>query len=698
MKRILSMLLAALLVLAGLPFGALAEDDGLHPEELVVASPTAVTGNFFHEIFSSNSADMDVRSLIHGRSLVKWDAAQACYAFDPAVVIGAREMVDKAGNHSYYLVLSQDLCYNDGTPITAWDYAFSFLLLISPELREASGKGYDAEFLLGYSDYISGRFPCLTGVSVLNDYQLVITLSHRALPYFFECSLLQCTPYPIEAIAPGCRVYDDGYGVYLANADTSDPQKLFTADLLRRTLMDPDTGYNSHPSITSGPYVLTAFDGTTCHFRRNASYRGMNSGTVIEKIAFTVLDYASMAQQLADGQIHLVNKAAYGPAIMETMQSVGQTSVRFENYPRVGLSFVAFSRERPAVQDQAVRQAIAWCMDRDALARSYAQGFGMRVDGFFGIEQWEYLLVNQELDYPVEDLEDEEYDAAVAAWEELNLDGLTAYSADVEKANALLDAAQWTLDQNGGPYRPGKGSVRCRQIDGELVPLDLTMMVPEGNEIIPHLQEAFLANLSLCGIRLTLVEVPFPALLSSWYDGTAGAADLVFLATNFDSNVDPAIGVAAGESASNPIWEAVYSDDAELRSIALAMRQTEQGDLLDYVTKWIAFQQRFNEILPSIPLYSNIYFDFYTPLLQNYQVSSHISWAQAILDAYWAGGRRQTEKEEYEIIEDFDDFGDDDGLEEFEDDEFMTIDDEDSEEYVTLDDWNDDDFEIIDDF
>ena len=54
-----------------------------------------------------------------------------------------------------------------------------------------------------------------------------------------------------------------------------------------------------------------------------------------------------------------------------------------------------------------------------------------------------------------------------------------------------------------------------------------------------------------------------------------------------------------------------------------------------YVTRWISFQERYNEILPAIPIYSNIYFDFSVAELQNYYITGHVTWSQAILEAYF---------------------------------------------------------------
>ncbi|MBQ6233701.1 MAG: hypothetical protein IJJ80_09365, partial [Clostridia bacterium] len=47
----------------------------------------------------------------------------------------------------------------------------------------------------------------------------------------------------------------------------------------------------------------------------------------------------------------------------------------------------------------------------------------------------------------------------------------------------------------------------------------------------------------------------------------------------------------------------------------------------------IAFQERFNKSLPMLPLYSNVYFDFYTENLHDYLIGENIAWSTAILEA-----------------------------------------------------------------
>ncbi|MBR3107420.1 MAG: hypothetical protein IKH30_09595 [Clostridia bacterium] len=793
----------------------------IYPDELLVGHPTVLKGDFFTEMIGNDTADIDVRALIHGYNLVNWDQSQGVYVIDPSVVQNVKVMDDKDGNRTYFLALWDDLQYSDGTPITAWDYAFSLLLMMSPEIEEIGGKIYRAEHILGYDEYITKKADTLGGVSVLSDHQIAITLDHEFLPYFFEIGLLLCVPYPIYKIAPGCKVYDDGYGVYIGNEDKSIEEPIYTAELLKETILDPETGYNSHPSVVSGPYVLLDYDGITAHFEINPYFKGawvnnslpedfsfdmdhfegVGSGTAshngpnyirvdrvdeegnedpfylvkptIKHISFTVADNDTMAEDLVSGKFNLVNKVVYGPTILECLGAAGtdasaalsvltlpgdtdeepeasdvtdedaeeeppqdeepaaeteeedkdkeesegepepeeepeisaeeepeeengedeaedeaegddegdedeEREVRYATateyginntpYPRIGLAFLTFSYDWPTVHEMEVRQAIAWCMDRDQLTYDYCQDFGIRVDGYYGIEQWEYLLITGQLDYPIDNdpenpLSEEEMEEEIAKWEALSLDNLVQYHVDLDKANELLDQAGWTLNRDGEKYRKGVDDVRCKMVDGELVALDLSMMYPEGNHIVDTLQENFIDNLNKCGILLTLVPTDMQELFYSYYRETERTTDMIYLATNFHVVVDPSITYSCDPTADHLIWNNTYSDDEELWLDAVDMRKTEPGAVYEYVTKWITFQERYNKVLPCIPIYSNIYFDFYTGMLQNYHITAHVTWTQAILEAYFGEPEEPGEGEldDGEIILDGDGFDVDDG-------------------------------------
>ena len=140
----------------------------IYPDELRVGHPTITKGDFFTEMFGNDTADIDVRALIHGYNLVNWDQNQGVYLIDESVVENVLVAEDELGNRTYFLVLYDDLYYSDGTPITAWDYAFSILLMMSHEIEEIGGKIYRSEHILGSDEYLTGELPYLTGAGVID--------------------------------------------------------------------------------------------------------------------------------------------------------------------------------------------------------------------------------------------------------------------------------------------------------------------------------------------------------------------------------------------------------------------------------------------------------------------------------------------------------------------------------------------------
>ena len=73
--------------------------------------------------------------------------------------------------------------------------------------------------------------------------------------------------------------------------------------------------------------------------------------------------------------------------------------------------------------------------------------------------------------------------------------------------------------------------------------------------------------------------------------------------------------------------------DATLVNLCWTLHKTPRGDLLDWLERWIAFEERYNQLLPSIPLYSDMYYDFYPKALKNYHPEGEANWPRALLEA-----------------------------------------------------------------
>ncbi len=650
----------------------------LEASHLTIGNATPMRGDFFTDMWGNATSDIDIRYLMHAYGLIRWDALQGQFYQDDSVVSGMAVADNELGDRSFYIIIYDDLYYSDGTRITAKDYAFSILLTIAPEIEELGGKPDVKEYILGYQDYIDGTADTLAGVRILGDDSFVITLDHEYLPFFYELGLLSCVPYPIHVIAPGVEVRDDGKGVYLANIDDSITEPIFTADLLRKTIMDPETGYRTHPSVVSGPYILTAWNPPTAEFEVNPQYKGNYNGNKpsIKTLTVTLSENDSMVEKLKNGEFDLLNKVTRSDTIMNGMSLI-EHGYQMGNYPRYGLSYIGFACENPTVYTQEVRQALAYCLDRDALTYEYAGNFGLRVDSWYGIAFWVYSVINGTLEPPIDPPEDEndtkaakEYEQELEEWGELTLDGLTLYSLDLDKARALLDKDGWELNPDG---------LREKVIDGHAVVLDLKLVYPVGNNINEALEKLWIPNLEEVGIRLTLEPMEMVDLLSRFYRHEERDMDMFYLALNFDPFFDPSSQFDEDIFGGHTWFNTEHVND-DLYEAAVDMRRTEPGDYLEYAKKWVKFEEMFSEDIPMLPVYSNIYFDFFTKYLRDYSISHNDTWSQAIIDAYLGADPIEVEEDEIqpgtgesEII--VDEFGDEDEFLEFDDDEFFYFDD-----------------------
>lgn len=158
----------------------------------------------------------------------------------------------------------------------------------------------------------------------------------------------------------------------------------------------------------------------------------------------------------------------------------------------------------------------------------------------------------------------------------------------------------------------------------------------EGNEGADLVVEQFSRTLPALGFEFIVEEIPFSEMLSDYYrvDGER-RYNMNFMATNFANAFDPYYTFITDPSVQGSTNTSGIVDE-ELMELAWDMHVTYPGQYLTYEQNWLEFITRFNEILPTMPIYSNIYFDFFTDWLQNYEPATYYSWPVAILYAYYA--------------------------------------------------------------
>ena len=643
MKRLLCLASALLLLMTVCVTGTarakviLLPEDTLHNRwyqdkraELKVGNPTPMSGRFFTSMWGGTTSDLDAQELLHAYSPILWDNSLGRFRFDKSVVKNMLLIHEDNGDHVYMIMLEENLVWSDGTPITVRDYAFSCLLQMSPAVRETGGEPADFSWMEGCDEYLSGEAKTVSGFRIISDYEMQITMKADSLPYFYELNRLNILPYPINEIAPGAKVADDGEGIYLTRP--------LTADGLQEYVLDEKIGYMSHPRVVSGPYVLAGFDGTTAKFAINPLYRGNEERMVprIGEIDYTVFSNADMIARLQDGEIDLLDKVTRAGQISQGIQLIRSAPDKFamENEMRTGLTMLWFTETSEIMRDIAVRKAVAQCFDRDGFIRQYAGNYGMRTDGFYGMGQWMYRTAIGMAEIPVilpENATDEEkkaYDEAVKAWGKISLDGLTVYEHDPDEAIRLLEEAGWNLNRDGEPFDSEKDQVRYKKDGDKLTGLTLTLMMPENAEALAAIETFLFAPLHHIGIALRIRTAGMDTIQDAYEGRIETDADMIYLGENLNIIFDPEILAPQTEGTE------LGAVKEELHQLALDMVRTDPKDLIGFERKWIRLQERITETLPLLPVYTNVYFDFFSRRLHNYVIGEARSWGNAIVPAY----------------------------------------------------------------
>ena len=602
--------------------------------KVTVGSGTEVSGNFFTDMWGNNTSDIDVRAMLHGYATVAW-TNEATYMLDTSVVAVVGTTLDAAGNKTYTFDVNPGLTYNDGTSITARDYVFSVLLQSAPETAALGAATYGYSQLTGFTAYRNGKSDVFSGVRLIDEDTFSLTIYNGYLPYFYELTYVNVTPYPISVIAPGFTVADDGDGAYIAPEGEAG-KTAFSSELLRKTILDPDNGYQSHPMVTAGPYQLVAYDRSTgtVSFKANRAYKGNDEGQrpLIDEVTLTPVKNSEALDKLEAGDLNIVNKISDASVIAKGVSLYGEQKLKISNYLRSGYGFIGFAGEQGPTASASVRKAIAYALDKEAYAKAFAGDNGQQVYSYYGLGQWmatQYVNRMSEL--------------------------VTTYPQDLKAARKLLEKDGWTLNEKGEKYVEGTDSVRCKLLKGSalkaynaveapvveavkvgkstLLPLRLYFAKLKDSQAAQLLDEMLTANLKTLGFDVKVMDVDFAEMLASVNRQASRTYNMFAFATNFTYVFDPYYAFNGDPEYQGSLNQYGVAD-AELLKRAKNLRETAPGEDQTYTERWLKLMQRYSEVLPTIPLYSNAYYDFAGNTVQGYLPNVLGSWPAALMYTY----------------------------------------------------------------
>ncbi len=592
--------------------------------QIIYGSTTELSGDLGNAWWTNNAADKMLRDLIDDYDVIVTNQGGE-FVENKSVVKEIKSEENEDGTKTYTVTINQGLVYNNGDPITAADYVAYELVALSPAAKEALAKA-SAEIIVGGQAYQDGEVNYISGLHLLDEYTYSITISADYLPYYFDVTYASLRPIALKQYASApLTVKDDGEGAYLDGGEL----KADEIDAARWIYTN---------RISAGPYSLVEFDqaNLTATVKINPNYAGNFEGQKpsVETILIVKANQDTMMDALKTGAIDFLSTLTDGNEVNAALDLEETGEFVTTNYERNGYGKLMFQCDFGPTQFKSVRHAVAYLLDRNEFANQFCQGFGSVVDGPYGLSMWMYQESKAEL-----------------------AERLNSYSYSLDSAIKELEDDGWVLDAEGNPYVSG---IRYKEVTAEqagdykhnvtladgriLMPLIIEWSSSEGNSV-SELLAVMLANgeqTAKAGMQINQNIMSFSDLLNYMYrDSSEGEQygvktyGMYNLATNFTAAYDMSFNYALEGT---PYWDMGYNtnftDSKELDDLSMKMVYgVEPGDTEGYRKIWVDFIDEWNEYLPEVPLYSNVYYDVMSAKIHNLECNALWDFQQAVVYA-----------------------------------------------------------------
>lgn len=594
--------------------------------KVIYGSTTEISGDLGNAWWTNNATDKMIRDLTNDYDTVIFDQFGQM-VMNATTAASIDQTANDDGSITFTVKINEGLTYNNGEPITAADYAAYALVYYAPATKEA-GATVSADSVVGAKAYQAGETKELAGVRLLDPYTYSISITPDYANYYYALSYASLAPLYLPLYGgEGLTVKDDGNGAYLDGGE-------LTADGVNASR------YVYEGRVVAGPYMIKSLDtgALTATLEINPNYNGNFEGVKpsIQTIVIVKAEDDTMMDAFKTGEINFLSQLSEGDKINAALDMVDTGDYSCCHYTRNGYGKLMFQCDFGPTQFAAVRQAIAYLLDREEFCTTFTGGYGSVVNGPYSTAQWMY----QES-------------------EEVFNEKLNNYAYDPAKAVEVLEADGWTLNADGTEYS-GTG-VRYKEVTAEeagdfalnvtlddgriLMPLHIMWASSEGNSV-SDLLATMLTNgkqTADAGMVIEQNVMTFSELLNWMYRDTSvgdqygvrtygmynlatGFADVYDYAFNFAS--DPESEYVKMGYNQNYIFDKELDDDT--MDMVYKAAPGDDAAFLDYFQKFII---RFNELAVELPLYCNDYHTFFPSWLKNYNESSLWDFQKAIVYA-----------------------------------------------------------------
>lgn len=648
MKKFLALLLAVVMVLTMVACG---EGKKKADGQVVIGTSTEASGDWAYSAFvrNPNATDNAVMKLTDDMSTIESNQ-HGDYVINKTVVKSYERIEEENGNVTFKFVINDGLKFNNGEPVTAQNFVAWHMFITSPAGKEMGVVSATYNMLPGGLAYRNGETNVLSAVRLYDEKSFSITIAKTGedgetnyLPYYYDLTFAEMRAVNLTYwFGEGWSVKDDGEGVYFVNADG----KEFTAETVGETVTAGRFATGNR--VTAGPYNLVSFDESSREIvlevneNYNGNFEGQKPG--IQKLVIVKTSDDTVMDMISTGQIQIYSGIADGSEVNAVLDLIeaGTIDSSPSQYDRAGYGYFGFSCDLGPAQFTEFRQAVAYLLDRVEFAQTFCKGWGSVVHG--------------------------PYCTAFTMTAKTDIDKkVNHYDYNPEKAVELLKQAGFVYNADGSDYVDGSGEVRYAKVTEEqaryyesfnkvladgtiLMPATLNWASSEGNSVSALLTTMLASSdaTKAAGVSIVKTEMTFPSLLSYMYrqemqgavgDFSVPTYNMFNLATGYNGGVyDEAYNWTTDPEYIEQGYNVQHLYDKELDKLSMDMVYgVEPGDEATYLSLWEKYIIRWNELLPMVPLYSNIYVTVYPNTIDNYAEDSFWGFERAILYANWVG-------------------------------------------------------------
>ena len=650
MKKFLALLLAVVMVLTMVACG---EGKKKADGQVVIGTSTEASGDWAYSAFvrNPNATDNEVVKLTDDMNTIDTDQ-HGDYVINKTVVKSYERIEEENGNVTFKFVINDGLKFNNGEAVTAENFVAWTMFLVSPAGKEMGVVSATYNMLPGGLAYRNGETNVLSAVRLYDEKTFSITIAKTGedgetnyLPYYYDLGYGAMQAVNLTYwFGEGWSVKDDGEGVYFVNADG----KEFTAETVGETVKAGRFATGNR--VTAGPYNLVSYDQSSSEIvlevneNYNGNFEGQKPG--IQKLVIVKTSDDTVMDMISTGQIQIYSGIADGAQVNAVLDLIeaGTIDSSPSQYDRAGYGYFGFACDLGPTQFTEFRQAVAYLLNRVEFAQTFCQGWGSVVHG--------------------------PYCTAFSMTSKTDIDKkVNHYDYNPEKAVELLKQAGFVYNADGSDYVDGSGEVRYAKVTEEqaryyesfnkvladgtiLMPATLNWASSEGNSVSALLTTMLASSdaTKAAGISIVKTEMTFPSLLSYMYrqemNGAVGdfsvpTYNMFNLATGYNGGVyDESYNWTTNPEFIEQGYNVQHLYDKELDKLSMDMVYgVEPGDEATYLSLWEKYIIRWNELLPMVPLYSNIYVTVYPNTIDNYAEDSFWGFERAILYANWVGAK-----------------------------------------------------------